>query len=134
MKYYIAVEVEVTGPVADLTATLQRAYDGGAAGHFQVLMTHAPSCMVIFERETSGDAEYVIRRAEFASVTRKVAIENAAMQQLAAELQDGDVGSLGESIVANLRSGDAKCFDFGLGAYEEMAEFEMKPNIVSHGG
>lgn len=48
MKYFISVEVKAAGPIADLTAAIQRAFDGGAAGAFQVLVTHAPSYMVVF--------------------------------------------------------------------------------------
>jgi hypothetical protein len=115
-QYYIAVEVVATGPIADLAAAIQRAYDGGAAGDFKVLATHAPSYMVIFKRDAGDDGEYVSQRS--ASGT---SIEHAAMQQLAAELEDGGVGPCAQSVVDVLRSGDAHCFDFGIGALEAMA-------------
>ena len=123
MKYFIAVEVEATGPIADLTAALQRAFDGGAAGAFQVLVTHAPSYMVIFERESDDNGEYVSKRAS----SPDVSIETAAMQQLAAELVDGDIGSFALPMVSVLQNGDAQCFDFGAGAMEAMASFEVQP-------
>lgn len=120
MKYYIAVEVEATGPIADLTASLQRAYDGGAAGDFQVLVTRAPTYMVIFERNVADDSEYVSKRAD----SGEVSIENAAMQQLAVELIKGDIGTVAQPVVVVLLNGDAQCFDYGIGAFEAMAEFK----------
>ena len=123
MKYFIAVEVEATGPFADLTAALQRAFDGGAAGAFHVLVTHAPSYMVIFERESDDDGEYVSKRA----TSPDVSIETAAMQQLAAELVEGGIGSFALPVVSELQNGDAQCFDFGAGAMEAMAKFEAQP-------
>ena len=104
MKYYIAVEVEATGPIADLTACLQRAYDCGTAGDFQVLVTRAPTYMVIFERSVADDSEYVSKRAE----SPDVSIETAAMQQLADELVGGDIGSFALPIVSVLQNGDAQ--------------------------
>ena len=120
MKYHIAVEVEATGPIADLTAALQRAYDGGAAGDFQVLVTRAPTYMVIFERSVDDDEEYVSKRAD----SGQLSIEYAAMQQLAAELIEGDVGSVAQPVVDDLVNGDAQCFDYCVGAFEAMAEFK----------
>lgn len=128
MKYYIAVEIEATGPIADLTASLQRAFDGGAAGDFQVLVTRAPSYMVIFERKVADDAEYVSKRADAPNVS----IERATMQQLAAELTEGDAGAGVQPVIDALNEGDAQTFDFGLGAFAAMAEY--KPEAVLQKG
>lgn len=116
MNYYIAVEVEPLGPISDLAASLQRAYDGGAAGDFQVLVTHAPTYLVVFKRSVADDAEQVIRRAD----VPEVSIEKAAMQQLAAELEEGDAGPLAQFVIDVLNEGDAQCFDYGVGAFEAM--------------
>lgn len=118
MKYYIAVEVEAAGPIADLATSLQRAYDGGASGDFQVLVTRAPTYMVIFERNVADDAEYVSIRAN----TPDVSIEVAAMKQLAAELFDA--APVAQPVIDVLNEGDAQCFDYGVGAFEAMAEYE----------
>lgn len=119
MKYFIAVEIDATCPVEDLKAALQCAYDGGAAGHFTILVTRAPTHLVVFERDGEQDGEYVSKRADNGDVS----IEKAAMQQLAAELTDGGSGTVAQPIVEELLSGDAQCFDYGIGAFEAMAEF-----------
>jgi|LNFM01.1.fsa_nt_gb hypothetical protein len=121
MDYYIAVEVEPLGPTSDLAAALQRAYDRGAAGDFKVLVTHAPTYLVVFKRSVGDDAEYVSRRAD----SPVVSIEKAAMQQIAAELAEGDAGPIAQSVIDVLNEGDAQCFDFGVGAFEAMAEFTL---------
>ncbi len=121
MDYYIAVEVEPLGPISDLAASLQRAYDRGAAGDFKVLVTHAPTYLVVFKRSVNDDAEYVSSRAN----SPVVSIEKAAMQQLAAELDEGDAGAIAQSVIDVLKEGDAQCFDFGVGAFEAMAEFTL---------
>lgn len=123
MQYFIAVEVEATGPMTDLAAAIQRAFDGGAAGAFQVLVTRAPCYMVLFKRESEEDSEYVSKRA----ASPDVSIETAAMQQLAAELIEGGIGEVAQPVVDDLQSGDAQCFDFGAGAMEAMATFEELP-------
>ena len=119
MKYYIAVEIEAMGPIADLTAALQRAFDGGTAGDFQVLVTRAPTYMVIFERSVSEDGEYVSKRTDSSAVS----IELAAMHQLAAELIEGDIGAVAQPVVEDLQNGDCQCFDYGVGAFAAMAEY-----------
>ena len=118
VKYFIAVEIEAMVPMADLTAALQRGYDGGAAGDFQVLTTRAPSYMVVFERDTDDDSEYVSDRADSG-----LSIEKAAQQQLAAELTEGNAGSAAEPVIEILVDGQGQCFDFGVGAMSLMAEF-----------
>lgn len=122
MKYFISVEVKAAGPIADFTAAIQRAFDGGAAGAFQVLVTHAPSYMVVFERESADDSNYVSKRVTSPDLT----VEAAAMQQLAAELVEGDIGSLAMPIVSVLQNGDAQCFDFGAGAFVDLAEVDAR--------
>ena len=117
MKYFIAVEVEATGPMTELVSALRSAYDIGPAGNFNVLVTKAPTYMVVFERDSEEDAQYVSKRAESGE-----AIEKAAMQQLAAELEEADAGALVQPIIDDLRNGDAQCFDYAIGAFEAMAE------------
>lgn len=119
MKYFIAAEMEAFGPMSDLTAALQRAFDQGTAGYFQVLVTRAPTYVVIFERETDTDAQYVCKRAD----DPENSIECAAMQQLAAELEEAGVGEIALPILEDLRNGDAQCFDFNVGAFSAMAEY-----------
>lgn len=123
MKYYIAVEVEATGPMADLTAALQRAYDGGIAGNFQVLVTHGPSYMAIFERIIEADSERIRARASATDTS----IERAAQHQLAAELVERNVGAVARPVIDVLNEGDAQCFDYGPGAFELIAEYKPKP-------
>ncbi|ABE47260.1 hypothetical protein [Polaromonas sp. JS666] len=123
MKYFISVEVKATGPIADLTAAIQRAFDRGAAGAFQVLVTHAPSYLVVFERESADDRTYVSKRA----TSPDVSVETAAMQQLAAELVEGDIGTLAMLIVSVLQDGEAQCFDYGAGAFVDLAEVDAQP-------
>lgn len=118
MDYYIAVEVEPLGPISDLANSLQRAYDRGAAGDFKVLVTHAPTYLVVFKRSVADDAEYVSRLAD----SPELSIEKAAMHQLAEELAKGDLGPIAQSVIDVLNEGDAQCFDFGVGAFEAMAE------------
>ena len=120
MKYLIAVEIEAIGPIDDLSDALQAAYDDGADGYFKILVTHAPSYLVLFERDTGQDAEYVNNRLTAGTVP----IEQAAMHQLAAELGDGNIGDVARPIIEILLAGDAQCFDFGDGAMEEMAVWE----------
>lgn len=120
MKYFIAVEIFVAGPIADLTSALQRAFNAGVAGDFQVLTTHAPSHMVVFSRDSDDDGEYVSRRADASGAS----IESAAMLQLATELEDGGVGFVAHPIVNALRESEAQCFDFGIGVFAAIAEME----------
>jgi hypothetical protein len=128
MKYYIAVEVEATGPISDLATSLQRAYDGGAAGDFQVLVTHAPTYMVVFERDVVDDSDYVTERSDAPDVS----IDKAAMQQLAAELADGDAGTVAQPVIDALNEGDAQYFDFGVGAFQARAQ--SKPKTATQEG
>jgi hypothetical protein len=95
MKYYISVECAATSPVADLTASLQRAYDQGAAGFFQVLTTSVPSHQVLFERTVADDREYV---KNLVANVAGISVAQAAMYQLGAELTEGDVGIVAQRI------------------------------------
>ncbi len=116
MNYFIAAETVSIGPMTDLVKALQTAFDNGADGSFKVLVTHAPSYMVIFERSAVNDKEYVGKRAE-----QNISIETSAMQQLAAELEEGGAGAVAAGIMDTLRNGDAQCFDFDSGAILSMA-------------
>jgi len=119
MKYYISVECAATSPVADLTASLQRAYDQGAAGFFQVLTTSVPSHQVLFERTVADDREYV---KNLVANVAGISVAQAAMYQLGAELTEGDVGIVAQPVVEALANGDGKFFDFGAGALEALLE------------
>ena len=110
MNYFIAAETVSIGPMTDLVKALQTAFDNGADGSFKVLVTHAPSYMVIFERSAVNDKEYVGKRAE-----QNISIETSAMQQLAAELEEGGAGAVAAGIM------DTQCFDFDSGAILSMA-------------
>lgn len=119
MKYFIAVQLEHYGPFADLTSSLQRAFDNGVAGDFQVLPTQADNYMVVFMRSTHEDAKYVGARADAPGVS----IEQAAMLQLAGEFSESGDGRANSELVEKLLKGDAHCFDYALGAVESMAEY-----------
>lgn len=119
MDYFIAVEIDAYGPIGDLTAALQAAFDGGADGDYQVVVTRVPSFMVIFKRSVANDAEYVSKRIGFSDMSA----EDASMQQLADELVEGGLSDVGMPIVEDLRNRCAHCFDYGNGAFEAMATF-----------
>lgn len=119
MNYYIAVEIPATCAVSELASTLQRAYDDGADGDFEIIHTAGKSFVVIFERSVDNDIEYVSKRIASVSVN----VKKAAMEQLADELQEGDSGSLTVQIVEALRNEKATCFDFNIGAFSAMGEF-----------
>jgi hypothetical protein len=127
MKYFIAVETASTCAMFDLVAALRHAYDGGADGAFNILVTHEPSYMVMFERDSQADAEYIYDRC----FNRNVSIEVAAMHQLAAELMDGGAGDLAQPVIDTLNSGDAQVFDFANGAIDYMATYEVEPPVLS---
>lgn len=88
-----------------------------------MLVTHAPTYMVVFSREAETDADFVSMRA----ANPDVSIETAAMQQLAAELESGGACMVAMPVIEALREGDAQCFDFGMGAMELMAAWEPDP-------
>jgi hypothetical protein len=115
----VDLAIEAYGPIGDLTATLQAAYDGGADGDYQVIVTRSPSFMVIFKRSVANDAEYVSKRIGFSDLSA----EDAAMQQLADELVEGGLAEIGMPIVEDLRNSCAHCFDYGNGAFEALATF-----------
>lgn len=123
MTYFIAAEIAATAPIADITSALQRAYDNGASGDFQVLATTAPSFVVVFKRDAQDDAEYVIERVN----PPETSINKAAQQQLAAELQEGDLGECAHAVIGVLSSGEAQCFDFGMGVFEAIAKWSPEP-------
>ena len=50
MNFLIAVEVPAKGPMGLLVHEVQQAYDNGAFGNFQCIVTHQPSYIVLFER------------------------------------------------------------------------------------
>jgi hypothetical protein len=108
MNYFIAVEVKATGHIAALSAAIQRAFDGGADGNFKVLVTHAPSYMVIFERSYDSDEVFLKSRVEKDCIT----FASAAMNQLADELDEGGISSVAAEVLDVLKNGDAQCFDF----------------------
>lgn len=129
-QYFIAVEVEAMGPMPDLCAALRKAFDHGAAGDFQVLVTTAPTYLVLFERDAINDRENVSRRIDASGSSPEL----AAMHQLAEELMHGDVGGFASPVVSVLQNGDAQCFDFGDGAIEALAEFARKKESAHPSG
>lgn len=116
MNYFIAVETPALGPVSDLVDALQQAYDMGTAGDFEVLVTQQPTYMVIFKRHAPEDAEYVSDRVK----ADRTSVAVAAMQQLAAEMEDGASSGLA-TIMAVLKAGDAQYFDFGQLVFSSIA-------------
>lgn len=114
--YFIAVEVEATSTRPDLVASLQRAFDAGTAGFFQVVPTATPGYMVIFERSLDEDAEFVVQRM----TTNRLCVENAVKAQLHAELAECDMGC-GDAVTSVLAASGGHCFDFGGRALEAMA-------------
>lgn len=107
-EYLITVEVPAKGPIEELTAALQLAFDHGAAGHFRVIVTHQPSYIVVFLRSTSDDdGDYI--RARLQELDGDV--EHAAQAQLAAELED-EAGAEAVDVVKALRDGDGQIIDF----------------------
>lgn len=106
-SYILATEVPATGPIEHLVKALQRGYDNGAAGTFQVIVTMQPTYMVLFVRTTADDDEqYLLDRMAKDGCT----VEEAAMRQLAAEL-DG-AGQLAKPVIEVLEGGDAQIVDF----------------------
>lgn len=108
-SYIIAAEVPATGPMEPLVKALQQGYDNGAAGSFQVILTMQPTYMVLFVRTTADDdAQYLLDRMAKDGCT----VEEAAMRQLAAELEDA--GQLAKPLIEVLEGGDAQIVDFNV--------------------
>lgn len=123
MNYFLAVEVEIEGAMADLCGALRQTFENGATGDFQILRTTREGLfMVLFERNAVTDAEYVSKR-----LNESTSVELAAMHQLADELEEAGAETFATQIVTLLRKGNAECFDFCMGAIESMAEFEPEP-------
>lgn len=107
-SYLIMVEVPAKGPMEDLVKALQLAYDAGAAGRFEVIVTREPGYMVTFLRSTAeDDTTYLLAQLNDGADT----IELAAMRQLGEELKDG-VGQAAAAVIQDLLNGDAQVIDF----------------------
>ncbi|CAM8642277.1 hypothetical protein MCEMSEM18_03512 [Comamonadaceae bacterium] len=130
MKYYIAVEIDPIGPIADLTTSLRRAYAAGVKGDFHVLVTHAPTYLVVFMRSVQDDARKVSDLAQCPYSS----IELAAMHLLADDLANSNPGPVVQPIINVLREGDAQCFDYGIGAFEAIAEYEPESEPQQESG
>lgn len=115
-KYFVAAEIPATTTIENVTKCLQKAFDNGAAGHFQVLVTMAPTYLVVFERDAADDEEYVQTRIRQGAES----VQLAVMQQIAAELEEGAVTQFAIPVKEVLQEGDAQCFDFGSGAITNM--------------
>lgn len=115
-KYFVAAEIPANTAIENVASSLQEAFDNGAAGHFQVLVTMAPTYLAVFERDSAEDAEYVHTRLRQGTES----VELAVMQQIAAELGDGNVGPHAIVLKEVLQEGDAQCFDFGSGTITGM--------------
>lgn len=107
-KYHILVEIPAKGPMEDLVAGLQRAYDAGVAGNFKVLVTRNPGWLVVFEREINHEEvaylnDRLIEGAED--------LQRAAMAQLASELALSE-SPVTSPVIEDLRNGDAQIVDF----------------------
>lgn len=107
-SYLILVEVPAVGPITDLAAALQEAFDDGADGFFEIVATHQPTYMVTFLRTTAGDDMDYLRNHMF---NGGPSLKTAAMRQLGLELKPS-VGDLAIPVVNTLLAGDAHIIDF----------------------
>lgn len=118
-KYFIAVETRAQDFVNDLVKDLQAAFDGGAAGFFQVIKSRSSTCFVLFERDAGEDHDVIrerVGKAPDLDLTFHLA------QQLAAELVEGGVAGAAIDVVDALRDGQAQIFDFGAGSLDSMRD------------
>ncbi|MDP3522285.1 MAG: hypothetical protein Q8S02_16865 [Hydrogenophaga sp.] len=112
MNFLIAVEVPAKGPMELLVHEVQQAYDNGAFGNFQCIVTHQPSYIVLFERTAAeGDWGYLQDHMR----QRSIDIQRAAQLQLAVELMEGldrDNQTYLPTIIETLKEFDAQVVDF----------------------
>lgn len=113
-SYFIAAELEAIAPISDVVTGLQRGFDDGAAGLFQVIPTASPGFMVLFERDAGEDAEFVAQRM----MQERLDVKAAAIAQLLAELEDSDLGAASNIVDALRQRGH--CFDFGSMALDSI--------------
>ena len=81
--YFIAVVIKTEAPVRDLSASLQAAYDQGAAGFFNVWEIDTATKRIVFERQFGDDHEMLAGR-----VAGGVGLVQAAAEQIAAEFAE----------------------------------------------
>lgn len=118
-KYFIAVETRVQDSITDLVKDLQAAFDGGAAGFFQVIKSRSSTCFVLFERDAGDDQEIIRERLGRAP---DLELNFHLAQQLAAELVEGGAAGAAVDVIDALRDGQAQVFDFGAGTLDSMRD------------
>lgn len=112
MQYIIAVPLKGNHNRIAVATWLQKGYDdSGLAGDFKVLQVAPANHVVLFNRDVDQDAEYLSERMQRDSKTA----EQAACEQLAAELAICEPAEVQDELESALKTGKASVFCFGYG-------------------